>query len=172
MKIRLGGAAGIILLTVAGLVGFGTALPGNVAAQQRGAAVRQKSVAAPRSMAYATSREAVIQGTVVKFEEASKDAPIGAHAKVQTASGIVDVHLGPNSYLKRNHFSLAAGDAVRIAGSPATNLKGQVFLARTIQRGSDTITVRTARGFVAGSGETRAQVAKNGTQSLQRGVAR
>ena len=123
-------------------------------------------------MAYAASRETVVQGTVVKYEESSKAAPIGAHATVQTASGIIDVHLGPSSYLRNNHFSLAEGDTVRIAGAQALVKQRKVLLARTVQRGSDTISVRSPRGFVVGAGSTRALAAKNGTQSLQRGAAR
>jgi hypothetical protein len=172
MKIGLGGAAGTILLTITGVVCLGAGFLEVADAQEKQAAVRQQSVAGPRSMAYATSREMSVQGTVVKFEEASKDAPIGAHAKVQTATGIVDVHLGPNSYLKSNHFSLAAGDVVRIAGAQ-TVLKGRsVVLARTIQRGSDTLTVRTPSGFVVGAGGARVQAAKNGPQSMKREGAR
>jgi len=171
MKIRLGMAAGLILLTVVGEVCLGGALVARAQERKATAAVRQTAVGA-RPMAYVASRETVVQGTVVNFEESSKAAPIGAHAKVQTTSGMVDVHLGPSSYLRNHHFSLASGDTVRITGSQATTRQGSVLLARTVQRGSDTISVRSPRGFVVGAGGTRALAAKNGTQSLQRGMAR
>lgn len=171
MKIRLGIAAGMILLTAVGVASLGGALA--VRAQERIAtATTRQPTSVARPMAYVASRETVVQGTVVKFEESSKAAPIGAHAKVQTASGVVDVHLGPGSYLRNHHFSLASGDTVRITGAQATTRQGSVLLARTVQRGSDTITVRSPRGFVVGAGGTRALVSKNGTQSLQRGAAR
>src|SRR6476660_6664623 len=99
MKIRLGMAAGLILLTVVGEVCLGGALVARAQDRKATAAVRQTAVGA-RPMAYVASRETVVQGTVVKFEESSKAAPIGAHAKVQTTSGMADVHLGPSSYLR------------------------------------------------------------------------
>jgi hypothetical protein len=173
MKIRLDGPAGKILLIAAGVVCLSGACSGTAGAQEKAAMVATRQAAtAARPMAYAASRETVVQGTVVKYEESSKTAPIGAHAQVQTASGIIDVHLGPSSYLRSNHFSLASGDVVRIIGARATTRQGGVLLARTVQRGSDTIVVRSARGFVVGAGGVRASAAKNGTQSLQRGAAR
>jgi hypothetical protein len=172
MKIRLDGPAGRILLTTGGVVCLGISFTAVAGAQERTAALRKPPAAAPRSMAYVASRETVVQGTVVKFEEASKEAPIGAHAQVQTASGIIDVHLGPSSHLRSNHFSLASGDVVRITGARATTRQGGVLLAQTVQRGSDTIVVRSPRGFVVGAGGVRASAAKNGTQSFQRGAAR
>jgi len=172
MKIRLDGSAGKILLIAAGVVCLSGACSAAAGAQEKAATVATRQAAtAARPMTYAASRETVVQGTVVKFEESSK-APIGAHAQVQTASGIIDVHLGPSSYLRSNHFSLASGDVVRITGERATTRQGGVLLARTVQRGSDTIVVRSARGFVVGAGGVRASAAKNGTQSLQRGAAR
>ena len=173
MKIRFGIAAGKILLIVAGVVSLGGVFTSPAEGQERKAtAATRKTVTATRQMAYVASRETVVQGTIVKYEETSKATPIGAHAQVQTASGIVDVHLGPSSYLRNNHFSLASGDAVRITGAQATTRQGSVLLARTVQRGSDTIAVRSPRGFVVGAGGTRALAAKNGTQSLKRGAAR
>lgn len=164
-------AAGLILLTVVGVVCLCGALAARAQERKATAATRQATILA-RPMGYVASRETVVQGTIVKFEESSKTAPIGAHAKVQTATGIVDVHLGPASYLRTSHFSLASGDAVRITGSQATTRQGSVLLARTVQRGSDTITVRSPSGFVVGAGGTRVLAATNGTQSLQRRAAR
>jgi hypothetical protein len=172
MTIKLGGAAGIILL-IAAVVCLCGAFTAAAGAQERKATAAARQIAvATRPMAYVASREAVVQGTIVKYEETSKATPIGAHAQVQTAGGIIDVHLGPSSYLRSNHFSLASGDAVRITGAQSTTRHGSVLLARAVQRGSDTIVVRSARGFVVDAGGTRAVAAKNGTQALKRGVAR
>lgn len=92
--------------------------------------------------------------------------------KVQTASGIVDVHLGPASYLKARRFTLAAGDAVRFVGAKATGKTGSVFLARTVERGGDMLVLRSPRGFLAAYGGARAQAAGDGAKSMQHGGAR
>jgi len=134
--------------------------------------VARQAVAAPRAMAYAASRESVVQGTVVEYQETASAAPLGAHVKVQTASGIVDVHLGPASYLKTRRFSLAAGDAVRFVGAAATSKTASVFLARTVERGGEKLALRSARGSLAANGGARAQAARDGAKSLQHGGAR
>jgi hypothetical protein len=160
------------------LVVVGLLFVGGAGAQERTAkavAAARTRVAvsgAPRPMAYAASRESVVQGTVIQYEEVASAAPLGAHAKVQTASGTVDVHLGPASYLKARRFSLAAGDAVRFVGATSTGKTGSVFLARTVERGGEKLALRSPRGALAANGGARAQAARDGAQSLQHGGAR
>src|SRR5215472_15957350 len=55
---------------------------------------------------YNTNREIFLVGTVVKYETASENPPIGAHVTLQTASGQVDVHLGNAKVLEVHHFTL------------------------------------------------------------------
>ncbi len=179
VKKRNGGSAGISLLAAGVVVCFGVVLTDAhiAAAQERAAhakavAVTRQSTTGPRAMAYTASRETVVQGTIIEYHEASSTSPIGAHAKVQTAGGIVDVHLGPASYLKARRFSLAAGDAVRFVGVAATGKTGSVFLARTVERGGETLALRSPRGALAANGAARAQAARDGAQSQRHGGAR
>jgi len=174
---RNGGGAGIFLPAGVAVVCLTVVLTcGHIAlAQERptkAAGVARRAVAAPRPMAYAASRESVVQGTVVEYQETASAAPLGAHVKVQTASGIVDVHLGPASYLKTRRFSLAAGDAVRFVGVPTAGNRPGVFLARTVERGGETLVLRSPRGFLAAYGGARAQAARDEGQSLRHGGAR
>jgi len=160
------------------LVAVGFLFVGGAGAQERTAqavAAARTGVAASgtsRAMAYAASRESAVQGTVIQYEEAASAAPLGAHAKVQTASGIVVVHLGPASYLKARRFSLAAGDEVRFVGATATGKTGSVFLARTVERGGEKLALRSPRGSLAANGGARTQAARDGAKSLQHGGAR
>lgn len=130
-------AAMILLLTAAG-------------AQQRGA------VGSSRPTAYDATRESVLLGTVVSFTEDSSRPPLGAHVTVQTASGTVDVHLGPASYLRSNHFSLAAGESVRLVGVSVSMRGSDVFLARMAQHGTQAIAVRSPNGFLLANSRARA----------------
>lgn len=169
------GVAGIFLLAAAVMVclaGASAMRAQERAAQVKGVAVARQPSATPRAMAYAASRETAVQGTVIQYEETASAAPIGAHAKVQTASGVVDVHLGPVSYLKDRNFSLAPGDAVRFVGMPALGKKGSVYLARAVERGGETLVLRSPRGFLIASAGGRTSVAAGGAQSLQHGGAR
>jgi hypothetical protein len=134
-------AAAILLLPIAG-------------AQQRVAQQRVAKVAS-RPTAYDATRETILQGTVVSYTENSPRAPLGAHVTVQTVTGTVDVHLGPASYLRSNHFSFAAGESVRLVGVSVATKGGDVFLARTAQRGAQAIAVRSPHGFLLANSRAR-----------------
>jgi hypothetical protein len=110
-------------------------------AQQQPAAVAQAS------FSYDSSHETQIQGTVVSFTRGSDVAPIGPHATIKTSSGIVDVQLGNADRLKINKVSLAAGDSVKIVGANHDNGNGNVFLARVLQKGNQTVTLRNSKGL-------------------------
>jgi hypothetical protein len=108
---------------------------------------QQKPTTVPQAnMAYDVSRESVVQGTVVSYTAASSVAPIGPHVKVQTASGVVDVHLGNASLIKQNDVILASGDSVSIVGESLSFGSGSVFVARVLKKGSQTITLRNLNG--------------------------
>lgn len=141
--------ATILLLTPAG-------------AQQRGAVVSS------RPTAYDATRESLLQGTVVTFTEDSSRPPMGAHVTVQTVTGTVDVHLGPASYLRSNHFSLASGESVRLVGVSVPTKEGHVFLARTAQNGAQAIAVRSPNGSLMANSRARALPQSERTANAQR----
>lgn len=96
---------------------------------------------------YNASREISLVGTIVKYETASTVPPMGAHATIQTPSGQVNVHLGNAKVLEANHLVLNAGDNVRIVGEPMALGEGTYFAARIVQKGTQAVAVRNARGF-------------------------
>jgi hypothetical protein len=109
---------------------------------------QQKQSLLPQAMApYELSRETQLQGTVVSFTASSQIAPIGPHATIQTSSGIVDVHLGNASTMKINDIFLASGDSVKIVGESQNFGNGLVFLARVLQKGNQTVTLRNSKGI-------------------------
>jgi hypothetical protein len=110
-------------------------------AQQRAQNIAQ------RNQAYDVSRETVLEGKVIQYTQASTVAPLGPHVTVQTASGVVDVHLGNARMLEANHFSLASGDSIRIVGENVAFGTGTQFLARVLQKGNQTLAIRSTRGF-------------------------
>ena len=96
---------------------------------------------------YSANREISLVGTVVKYETSSAVPPMGAHATIQTTSGQVDVHLGNAKVLEANHLTLNAGDSVRIVGEPLALGEGTYFAARIVQKGTQAVAVRNAKGF-------------------------
>lgn len=109
---------------------------------------QQKPTTIPQlNLAYDVTREAVVQGTVTSYTATSDVPPVGPHAMIQTASGAVDVHLGNANFMKQNDLFLAPGDSVKIVGE-SKNLGGKtVFLARIVQKGSQTVTLRNLNGI-------------------------
>ena len=74
-------------------------------------------------------------------------APLGPHVTVSTGSGVVDVHLGNARLLEASHLSLSAGDSIQIVGENISYGSGTQFVARVIQKGNQTVALRTTRGF-------------------------
>jgi len=112
------------------------------------AAAQQKTQStAEQKRSYDVSREVSLQGTVVSFAENSSAAPLGPHVVIQTASGQVDVHLGDARLLQANRLTLAAGDSIRVIGEDVPYGAGSQFFARILQKGSQTLALRSTRGF-------------------------
>ena len=110
-------------------------------AQQKAPSVSQKN------LSYDVSHESVLKGTVVQYTASSSVAPLGAHVTVSTGSGVVDAHLGSARLLDANHLSLSAGDSIQIVGENISYGSGTQFVARVIQKGNQTVALRSTRGF-------------------------
>jgi hypothetical protein len=130
-----------------------------------GAGAQQKaSTLLQHSRAYDLGREVSLRGTVVEYRPLSSTPPLGAHVTLQTASGIVDVHLGDPRTLAANHFSLAPGDAVSIMGENLNESQGTQFVARLIQKGTQSLAVRSLQGIPLKPGHATANGAQTHTQ--------
>ena len=114
------------------------------AAQQANAAAAPKTAAAT---AYDVRRESVLEGTVVRFVPNSTTAPFGAHVLLQTSSGEIDVHLGDARFLASKNLALNPGDALKITGEALAVGSATQFVARVVQKGTQSVAVRSVRGF-------------------------
>jgi len=76
----------------------------------------------------------------------------GVHLSVETASGPVQVHVGPQWYLQRKAVAFAAGEQVTITGS-RVSLRGRPALVATeVRRGEKVLRLREADGAPAWAG--------------------
>jgi len=142
------------LVRIAGYLSLLLLFSGNSAwGQKLGERPRQ---AAARSLAYNANQETVIEGTVLSYSAEAAKPPMGAHVVLQTASGDIDVHLGAASYLEANHFSLAKGDSVKVVGASSATRQGSIFLVRVIQKGGQSLALRTAKGALLSRAGARA----------------
>jgi hypothetical protein len=115
-----------------------------------GAAAQEKIASIPSHGSvptYDLARESTLQGTVIEYTAVSSTAPFGAHVLLQTSAGTVDAHLGNSKVLEANHISLSAGDTVRVVGENLAFKGSTIFVVRTLQRGSQTVTLRSKNGM-------------------------
>jgi hypothetical protein len=127
-------------------VGFAglLALGANGFAQEKAQAAPQRVSSAYNT--YDVARESVLQGTVVAYTTSSTAPPIGAHVTLRTSSGVVDVHIGNAKLLDANKMTLQPGEAIKITGETVAFGDSTVFAARVIQKGSQTVAVRSTHG--------------------------
>ena|ERR1700730_7395228 len=106
----------------------------------------QLSAAHRAGAAYDVVRESVISGKIVQYSASSTTPPLGAHISLQTSSGTIDVHAGNAKVIQASNISLQAGDSVSITGETAQFGTSNVFVARLIQKGSQSVAVRSKNG--------------------------
>ena len=122
---------------------------------------------ARRLQSYDAGREVTLVGTVVKYEASSSAPPMGAHLLVQTSSGQVDAHLGNARVLQVSHLELKAGDNVRIVGESLALGDGTFFAARIVQKGTQAVAVRNAKGFLLRPSSTLSQSQKDALRGVR-----
>ena len=99
--------------------------------------------------AFDATKEITLQGTIKEVvAHPPAGSPLGMHLTVATTTGTQDVHVG--SYLPKSVTEnlLHANAQVIVVGS-SVNLAGKnIFLARQLVVGGQTIAVRNERGFL------------------------
>lgn len=125
-------------------------------------AQQKASSSTSQARAYDLHREVSLTGTVLEYKATAVAPPLGAHITLQTSSGIIDVHLGNPRLLAANHFSLATGDSLRIYGENLNGAQGAQFVARVVQKGTQSITLRSLQGIPLRPGRTTAAQKQDG----------
>lgn len=97
---------------------------------------------------YDPSAEVTVKGTVDKVSQPTgpRGWP-GMHIALKTATGTLDVHLGPADFLTEKKFEIAVGDQVEVIGSKVKYKGVDAVLAREIKKGESTLTLRDAQGI-------------------------
>jgi hypothetical protein len=117
------------------------------------------AVGAPRGSGpgYDPKTEETLKGTVEAVtEHAGRGySTAGVHVTLRVESGIVEVHLGPASFLRESGLEIARGDAIEVVGSRVKGDEGEYVIAREVRRGEKTVTLRDASGVPVWSGRGR-----------------
>jgi hypothetical protein len=98
------------------------------------------------SSGYSVAKEIKIEGTIQSIQAANSGALRGTHAQIETAKGLVDVHLGVSPNVNAKTLNLSAGDAVEITGMMTTEGGSNVLLARILTTPSRIFILRSERG--------------------------
>jgi hypothetical protein len=96
---------------------------------------------------YDRAAEKAIAGTVkgvAVFPGA--DGAVGVHLDLQTAEGLISIHVAPAEFIGRNNFYFYMGDQVEIIGAPMSFDGNLAVWARAIQKGSAMLVLRNADG--------------------------
>jgi hypothetical protein len=97
--------------------------------------------------AYDLTKEINIQGTILKIEAVSGPRILGTHLQLQSAQGIVDVHLGSGALAGTGSIGLAPGQSVSITGMMADHGGSPVLLARVLTTSNRIFILRNERGI-------------------------
>lgn len=82
-------------------------------------------------------------------DSASQDRPtswLGTHVLLRTDYGVLDVHLGPSSFLKSQHFTLAKGDQIEVTGSKFAGELPVIIIAKEVKKGRGLLELREHNG--------------------------
>jgi hypothetical protein len=94
---------------------------------------------------YDAHTETTIKGTVEEVKLPAKGNDI-AHLMVKSGSATVDVYLCPKSFLEDMGLSFTKGEEIAVTGSKVKQDDADLVLARAVERGNDTVTLRDNKG--------------------------
>ena len=100
-----------------------------------------------QSASYDRTAERAIAGTihaVVTFEDAA--GTVGVHLDLQTADGLVSVHVAPAMFIGQSNFWFFADDQVEIIGTRTMHDGNFAIWAKAIQKGATVLALRNADG--------------------------
>ena len=98
---------------------------------------------------YNVATETTLKGVVRGVEDFTcpvSESEIGRHLGLQTASGLVQVHLAPARVMRSQKFSFSPGDQVEVLGSKVPLRGEDSLIAREITRGNESFFIRDREG--------------------------
>ncbi len=109
----------------------------------------QRPLSTQGAALYTPANEIVVKGTVGGLEDFTcpvGEHEIGSHLLVNTADGVVLVHLAAARIMRSQPFTFAIGDRIEIVGAKFRFLGQNGVIAREITRGNETFVLRDHDG--------------------------
>jgi hypothetical protein len=98
---------------------------------------------------YNPANEIIVTGVVTESRDficPVSEQEVGSHLLVQTANGVMLVHLAPARVLRGQKIVFAKDDNIAVVGSRVPQLGKNDLIAREITRGNETIVFRDQQG--------------------------
>jgi len=115
-------------------------------AQSPQPAAAAASPAVPRM--YDATKEVVLNGTISEVVSRPKTGlPLGLYLMLTTTQREVAVHLGPYYGRIAAEKGLVPGATIQVTGVTSTFTAGEIFLARTVVVGGQTLIIRNQNGI-------------------------
>ncbi len=100
---------------------------------------------------YNPATEVMMTGTIQEVQDFTcpvSEREVGRHLQLQTADGLVQVHLLPSRILRSQRVEFKAGERVEVIGSKTRLLGQDGLIAREVVLGTHTFTFRDQKGTV------------------------
>ena len=97
-------------------------------------------------MHYDPAQEITVRGTIDDLRQIQHNRMTGLHILVKTEKETVDVHLGPEFFIKDQGFTFAKGDSVEIVGAKAKMKGADIVIAREVSKEGKKLTLRDTSG--------------------------
>jgi hypothetical protein len=102
---------------------------------------------------YDKTTETTVTGTVDEVQShQGRGGGTGLHLALKTEAGVLNVHVGPTTWLTEHNYAFSKGDVLQVTGSKVQMNGGDAFIAREIRKGDAIMTLRTADGVPLWSG--------------------
>jgi hypothetical protein len=109
----------------------------------------QRPLPAQGAALYDPATETVVKGVVSEVRDFTcpvSEEEMGSHLLLQTAEGVIQVHLAPARIMRGQKLSFVRGQQLTVVGSRARMLGKDDLIAREVQRGDETLIFRNPQG--------------------------
>lgn len=105
---------------------------------------------------YDPSTETTVKGRVKQVQQVpGRHGWNATHLVLETEAGILNVHVGPSSYISGQGFSFRPGDEVEVLGSKLKLANSEAVIAREIKKEDKRLMLRDAQGIPQWAGGRR-----------------
>ncbi|HTM90254.1 MAG TPA: hypothetical protein VL155_18760 [Terriglobales bacterium] len=98
---------------------------------------------------YNAANETTISGVVRGVEDSTcavSESEMGRHLRLQTAQGMMQIHLAPARVMRSQKFTFSPGDQIAVLGSKVSLQGEESIIAREITRGNESFFLRDREG--------------------------